>query len=114
MNDPPNIIKREKKMVNAMVKIFCKNHHSSKNSICPKCFDLKKYANNRLENCRYQEKKPVCGRCGLKCYNNQFKEYAMEVFNYSGPRMFFHHPILGFQHICDAFRNNEKLEKNDQ
>ena len=111
MNNQLSIIKREKKMVNAMVQIYCGNHHSSKNSLCPKCFDLKDYSNKRLENCRYQEKKPVCGRCGLKCYNNQFKDYATKVFNYSGPRMFFQHPILGLQHIRDAFRNNDQLEK---
>jgi len=64
MSNEPAIIIREKKMVKAMVKIYCENHHNTKNSLCSECIDLQDYAKNRLENCRYQEKKPVCGRCG--------------------------------------------------
>ena len=112
MSKQPSIIRREKKMVETMVQIYCESHHTATgNSLCSKCVDLKDYAKNRLENCRHQEKKPVCGRCGLKCYNNDFRDYAEKVFTYSGPRMFFQHPILGLQHIWDSFRNNNQLEK---
>ena len=88
-SDQPAIIKREKKMVEAMVQIYCESHHSTNGSLCSKCVNLKDYAKNRLDNCRYQEKKPVCGRCGLKCYNSKFRDYAEKMFMYSGPRMFF-------------------------
>jgi hypothetical protein len=108
----PRIIKREKKMVKAMVKIYCENHHHTKNSLCPECIELRDYVIKRLENCRYQKKKPVCGRCGLKCYNNELKDSAEKMFMYSGPRMFFKNPILGIQHICDSFKNNNQLKKS--
>ena len=72
MIEEPDIITREKKIVEAMVKIYCKNHHDTKKALCLKCVEIKYYAKNRLENCRYQENKPVCGKCGLKCYNNKF------------------------------------------
>ena len=111
MSKQPSIIKREKKMVEAMVQIYCRNHHFTKNTLCSECITLMDYAKNRLDNCRYQEKKPVCGRCGLKCYNNKFKDSAEKMFMYSGPRMFFRHPILGFHHVCDSFKNNDQLEK---
>ena len=112
MNNQPDIIRREKKMVEAMVQIYCESHHSTRNdSLCSKCKALKDYAENRLESCRYQEKKPVCGRCGLTCYSNKFRDYAEKVFMYSGPRMFFKHPILGLQHIWDSFKNNDQLKK---
>ena len=111
MSKEPNIITREKKMVEAMVRIYCENHHNAKNSLCSECIDLQEYAKNRLENCSYQEKKPVCGRCGLKCYNNKFRDYAETIFMYSGPRMFFQHPILGIQHICNSFKNNDQIKK---
>lgn len=109
LDKEPRIIQREKKMVEAMVKIFCQNHYNTKNSLCPKCVDLRDYIMKRLENCRYKEKKPVCGRCGLKCYNNEFKDSTEKMFMYSGPRMFFKHPILGIHHICDAFKNNDRF-----
>ena len=110
MKKEPNIITREKKMVVAMVKTFCENHHNTRNSLCPNCVKIQEYAINRLENCRFQEKKPVCGRCGLKCYNTKFKDNTEKVFRYSGPRMFFQHPILGIQHIFDSFKNNDQLK----
>jgi hypothetical protein len=49
MSEEPRIITREKKMVEAMVKIYCENHHNTKNSLCSKCIDIKEYAINRLE-----------------------------------------------------------------
>lgn len=111
MDKEPRIITREKKMVAAMVKIYCENHHNTRKSLCPECIELRDYSMKSLENCRYKEKKPVCGRCGLKCYNNDSKKSAEKMFMYSGPRMFFQHSILGIHHICDAFRNNDQLKK---
>jgi hypothetical protein len=108
MSKEPSIITREKKMVEAMVKIYCENHHNTKDSLCANCIEIKDYAINRLEKCPHQEKKPFCGRCGLKCYNSKFRDKAEKVFMYSGPRMFFQHPILGLQHICDSFKNNDQ------
>ena len=77
----PKIIRREKRMVDAMVLIYCKAQHGYSGAPCAKCAELGVYAKNRLENCRYQDKKPVCGRCGLSCYNLQNKDYAAKVFN---------------------------------
>ena len=102
----PKIIEREKKMVEAMIQIYCKDHHNPDHLPCMKCSELEEYSKNRLDNCRYQEKKPVCGRCGLKCYNIKFKSDSELVFRYAGPRMFFSHPRLGLQHIFDSFRNS--------
>ena len=107
----PKIIGREKRMVDAMVLIYCKDHHGYAGAPCVKCIELEVYAKGRLENCRYQEKKPVCGKCGLTCYNLENKGYAEEVFTYAGPRMIFEHPLLGLQHFLDAFRNNDQLRK---
>ncbi len=104
----PKIIVREKQMVDAMVKIYCQDHHHTSSLLCSTCNELKEYAKGRLDNCRYQEKKPVCGRCGLKCYNAAFKDAAERMFTYAGPRMALRHPMLGLQHILDAFRPNAR------
>jgi hypothetical protein len=102
----PKIIEREKRMVEAMVLIYCKDLNGYSSDSCAKCTELEVYAKKRLENCRYHKKKPVCGRCGLTCYNLQNKEYAKMVFNYAGPGMMLQHPRLGLQHFLDAFRSN--------
>lgn len=111
MRVEPKIIAREKRMVDAMVLIYCKAHHGYSDAPCVKCAELGVYAKSRLEHCRYQENKPVCGRCGLTCYNFQNKGYAEKVFTYAGPRMMFEHPLLGLQHFLDAFRNNDQTKK---
>ncbi len=109
-NDEPKIISREKKMVDSMIFIYCKDHHRSINIPCKSCADFREYSKNRLENCFYQEKKPVCGRCGLICYNSNFKKFGESCFNYADPRMVFHHPKLAFHHIIDSFRKNDQLK----
>ena len=50
------IIGREKRMVYAMILIYCKAHNGYDYAPCVKCGELGVYAKNRLENCRYQEK----------------------------------------------------------
>ncbi|NHJ32018.1 MAG: nitrous oxide-stimulated promoter family protein [Asgard group archaeon] len=107
----PKIIQREKKMVDAMILIYCKDNHGYFSAPCTKCSGLGDYAKKRLESCRFQEKKPVCGRCGLACYNHENRDFAESVFNYAGPRMMFEHPLLGLQHLLDGFRNNYQLTK---
>jgi hypothetical protein len=110
----PKIIQREKTMIDAMIQIYCRDHHITNNELCSKCFELGVYAKGRLKNCRYLEKKPVCGRCGLTCYNVQNKDYAESIFNYAGPRMMLQHPKLGLLHFLDAFRNNWQLKKEQK
>ena len=109
-NDESKIISREKKMVDSMVLIYCKNHHNSIRIPCKSCTNFSEYSKNRLENCFYQDKKPVCGRCGLSCYNSHFKKFGETCFNYAGPRILFHDPKLALHHIIDSFRNNDQLK----
>ena len=95
-----------------MIIIYCKDHHNSTQHPCSICSKFEDYAKKRLNFCRYQEKKPVCGRCGLSCYDLENKNYGELVFNYAGPRMMLQHPLLGLHHLFDAFRNNDKLKKS--
>ena len=52
----PKIIKREKRMVDAMGLIYCKDRHGYENALCTKCFERGVYAKKRLAHCRYKEK----------------------------------------------------------
>ena len=109
-DDEPSIIKREKKEVEFMVQIYCNAKHKSNDNLCFECREFLAYAKERLNNCLYQSKKPVCGICDLSCYNQKKKEKGLEIFNYSGPRMFFKHPVLAFRHLIDAFNQPKKPE----
>ena len=104
----PSIIKREKKAAEFSVQIYCNAKHKAHDDLCLECSEFLTYAKERLENCPYQTKKPACGVCDLSCYNPKKKEKGLAVFPYSGPRMFFKHPIVAIRHVIDAFNNPQK------
>ncbi len=107
-DNEPAIIKREKKEVEFMVQIFCNAKHMTKDNLCLDCCEFLAYAKKRLDNCPYHAKKPACGICDLSCYEPKKKEKGLKVFTYSGPRMFFKHPVLAFRHLMDAFNQPKK------
>ncbi len=99
------MLKREKKSVEIMVKIYCQDHHHGRDigndGICTDCADYREYMFRHLERCPFREKKSACGRC-LRCYPASFGERAMEVMGSAGPKMFLYHPILSLKHLWDA------------
>jgi len=104
-------IRREKKTIDAMVHIYCKNHHDTHGEICTECADFLAYAFMRLDKCPFQEKKSTCGKCTIHCYRPDMKEKVKKVMRYSGPRMIIHHPILALHHVWDGRTKPPTLKK---
>jgi len=104
-------IRREKKTIEAMVRIYCKNHHESQGELCPECSELFEYAKMRLDKCPFQEKKTTCGKCLIHCYQPQMREKVKKVMRHSGPRMLLHHPLLAIHHVIDGRKKPEKIPK---
>lgn len=50
-------ITREKKIVELMIRLYCKRKERNR-ELCPACQDLLKYAHARLEHCPFGEKNP--------------------------------------------------------
>lgn len=108
LSQHPRII-REKKTIDAMVHIYCKDHHEpQKGELCPECIKFMEYAKMRLDKCPFQEKKSTCGKCLIHCYQSPMKEQAKIVMRYSGPRMLTKHPGLAMHHVVDGFRKPPK------
>ncbi len=103
-------MRREKKTVGAMTRIYCRSKHKSEDKLCSECSELQWYAFNRLDKCRYQEKKPTCANCPIHCYKPSMREKIRAVMRHSGPRMLRKHPILAFWHIIDGRR---KVSESD-
>ncbi len=97
-------IRREKHTIDAMIGIYCRDHHDTSDTLCQDCSEFRGYAHMRLDCCRYQEKKPTCGNCPAHCYKPTMKEKVMEVMSYSGPRMTLRHPYYALMHLFDSFR----------
>jgi hypothetical protein len=106
MNEHPRIT-REKKTIGAMVHIYCKAHHETKDELCQECAEFYEYAKMRLDKCPFQENKTTCGKCRIHCYKPGMKEKVKEIMRYSGPRMLLHHPVLAMHHAVDGFKKPE-------
>lgn len=96
-------ISREKHTVEAMLRIYCRDHHGAHGAICGECSELLNYARARLDRCRYQERKPTCGNCPIHCYKPSMKTKIVDVMKYSGPRMTLRHPYYALMHFLDGF-----------
>lgn len=103
-------ITREKKTIAAMLAIYCSDHHGTRGALCSDCAGLLDYAERRLDNCPFQEEKPVCNHCEVHCYAAIQRERVRDVMRYAGPRMLLPHPILSLFHMLDKGRPVPKLK----
>ncbi|MGD9567010.1 MAG: nitrous oxide-stimulated promoter family protein [Sedimentibacter sp.] len=88
--------------VTAMIKIYCNGNHGRK-ELCDDCLELAQYAKNRVENCIFDDKKPVCGKCTVHCYKPEMREKIRTVMRYSGPKMLYKHPVMLVKYVKDKF-----------
>ena len=97
-------ISREKRTVDAMVRIFCEGQHGTGDGLCSECRELLHYAVERLKRCPFEERKPTCADCPIHCYRPAMRDKIRAVMRYSGPRMLFRHPVLAIHHLVDGLR----------
>ena len=98
-------IEREKRTVSLMIRMYCRNLHSSGGDLCDKCAVLRRYAIQRTENCKYGDGKPVCSACPVHCYKPEMGIQIREVMRYAGPRMLLRHPRYAIMHLIDERRS---------
>jgi len=60
-------IKREKKTVKAMIRIYCRGTHTNR-KLCQDCTELQEYALIRLDSCPFRVSKGPCNQCPVHCY----------------------------------------------
>lgn len=124
---PPNKrIEEEKKVVELMIRLYCRKHEGHA-TLCPECTFLLQYARRRLDHCHYnrppkgghgkpsshgfepstpkdepqkaQKRKPTCKKCSIHCYRPDMKERIKRVMRWAGPRMMFYHPVAAVKHL---------------
>lgn len=93
----PQVIDKEKRIVQQMIDLYCRQHHAQKPR-CADCQELLDYARARLDRCRYGEAKPSCKRCPTHCYKAEMRDRIRKVMRYAGPRMLFYHPLSALTH----------------
>ncbi len=104
----PARIARERKTVEAMIRIYCRGQHGTRSGLCAECGELLAYAHERLEKCRFGADKPTCANCPVHCYKPDMRERIRAVMRYAGPRMSYRHPILTLFHFWDGRKKPPK------
>jgi hypothetical protein len=107
-------IAREKKTLKAMIRIYCHGAHSTRKHLCQDCAELQEYALARLEKCPFGASKGACSKCPIHCYKPDMRNKIRAVMRYSGPRMFFPHPMLSFYHFRDKRKKFPPITKNKE
>ena len=98
----PNInvkIEKEQKLLECMIRIYCRGKHRHKKELCPQCKELLEYAHMRTSKCPFMETKTFCSACKVHCYKPEKREVIRKVMKYAGPRMLFVHPIMAIKHL---------------
>ncbi len=107
-------IRQEKRTIDAMLGVYCRDRHGTRSVLCPECAHLQDYAHRRLDTCPFQEDKPVCNRCEVHCYSQATRERVREVMRYAGPRMPLRHPWLSLLHLLDKLRAVPSLTRRNR
>jgi len=101
--EDPRII-REKKTVEAIIRLYCHDFHRTTEGLCAECKELINYSKERLNQCPYQAGKTTCAKCPVHCYKPEMGEKIHIVMRYAGPRMMSRHPIMAVHHLIDKMR----------
>lgn len=97
-------INREKRTVGIMIKMYCDHNHDKDGTLCNECNELTEFANERINQCVFQNDKPICSECQIHCYRKEIRAKIITVMRFSGPRMIYIHPIIGIRHLIDKRR----------
>ncbi|MHA2390727.1 MAG: nitrous oxide-stimulated promoter family protein [Promethearchaeota archaeon] len=99
-------LKKERKTILTMINMYCKNFHNLNYVMCQECSELFEYAEIRLNSCRFGEDKPTCEKCPIHCYKPEMREKVRTIMRYSGPRMIYKHPVMGFRHLFKKMKSS--------
>ena len=98
---------RERRTLEAMVRLYCRESHGQDQDLCEPCQGLLAYAFERIENCPWGDGKPTCANCSVHCYRAEERMQIVEQMRYAGPRMLRRHPILAILHLLDKGRASD-------
>jgi hypothetical protein len=93
---------RERRTIEAMIAIYCRDHHERRNGLCDGCGEVLAYAEQRLDKCLFPGNKPTCANCPVHCYKPAMRDQVKQIMRYAGPRMIYNHPYLAIRHILDG------------
>lgn len=101
-------ITREKKIVELMIRLYCKRKERNR-ELCPACQDLLKYAHARLEHCPFGEKKSTCRLCTVHCYKPEMRQRMQRYIEYKNKTQEKCNYCTIYQCISGFYKKNVEL-----
>lgn len=100
-------LQREMQLQNAMIRIYCKNHHVYQGKICKECERLQSMTSRKLAFCNSGADKPTCLNCTNRCYTPVISKQVHTVYRYSRSRIWLRHPLLTLRYRLDGVFTNK-------
>ncbi|MCZ2845214.1 MAG: nitrous oxide-stimulated promoter family protein [Candidatus Bathyarchaeota archaeon] len=99
-------VDKDTRILTEFIRIFCDNRHNTldgrskqlihfKNDrgdyleLCPECMDLLEYSIRKRELCSLNPK-PMCRKCKIHCYSEEYRSRIREVMRFSGKHLIKH------------------------
>jgi hypothetical protein len=99
-------VDRDIRVLSEFIKIYCDNRHKARNErfkqliqfrndridnpkLCSECKDLLEYSIKRRRLCPLNPK-PMCRKCKIHCYSNEYRLRIKEVMRFSGTYLIRH------------------------
>ena len=79
MTPSKNRLEQEYRAIKTMIRMYCKKFHYYEKGLCQECCALLKYAEQRLNNCKFGENKPTCDTCSIHCYKSEMRGNIREA-----------------------------------
>lgn len=100
MKKNSDFVDSELKVINIMIDIYQKKFDDE-----VECNELRKYAKERLQKCKFGQNKPTCQNCKVHCYKPAFRQKVKQIMKYSGRKMLFSNPILVIKHFIKSVKD---------
>jgi hypothetical protein len=104
-------VEEEAGSLSAVIGLYCRKKHGTKEGFCKDCTSLRDYAVMRLERCIFLPQKPTCARCPVHCYTPQRRQEIRQVMRYAAPRFYFFRPRLALRHFWHTIQRPSKKVK---
>lgn len=97
-------IQREFGSVKIMIRLYCRVLHRGA-KLCPVCTELTEYVEQRLQQCRQADEKPLCVACSASCYHAAKRLELKHIIRWAEPKMFRYHPVWALRYqVCKRIR----------
>ena len=95
-------LNREMRLQNAMITMYCKQHHVYQDKLCSECQTLQEMCARKLAFCESGEAKPTCLVCTNFCYTPVVAKQARAIYRWAQFRIGFRHPLLTLRYCIDS------------